>query len=137
MTPLHQASLNHLDVSDAGTDASTARPAPAGSGSPRVGWAFGHPVGLSRPCPVPPQREAAIPAPGALQEQFVSAALASVADTLDVGAEVCAALTTIAAHALHAAARHTLPPAGEVPHRVWVRFEALHRAEAVETHPGL
>ena len=99
MTPVDDASLDtgHGDPGSGGT--ATAQPAPAGSRRLRVGSPYGYPVGLSRPVPTLPRSEP-IPAPGAGTERIVLAALGAVADILDVTVEVCAALTTVAAHAL-------------------------------------
>lgn len=104
MIPFDHASLD-TGISDAGSGTSaTARPEPAALRRPRVGSAYGHPVGLSRPVPALP-RPGPIRAPGAPTERIVLAALGPVADILDVSVEVCAALTTVAAHAVSAALR--------------------------------
>lgn len=99
MTPVDHASLDtgHSDPGSGGI--ATTQPAPAALRRSRVGSPYGHPVGLSRPVPTVP-RSGPIPAPGVGLERIVLAALGAVADILDVSVEVCAALTTVAAHAL-------------------------------------
>src|SRR4051794_15589520 len=78
---------------------------------------YSRPARTRTPCSAPPG-SGPIPAPGVGIERVVLAALGAVADILGVSVEVCAALTTVAAHALSAALRpHTAtapaaPPGG-------------------------